>query len=271
MTQPGTQVFVHLRALQWTGSNGAAICELLTWQDQDGATYEVFDEIPNDYLQMAGRVNGIVVGYRFVYAHSPWVVINQADGSPDQMPQSSFDARYIAPPIGSAGPAGTITVGVTTTGAAGTNASVANTGTPSAAILGFTIPRGADGATPNLTIGTITALAPGATPTASITGTTPNLVLNLGIPSGGYLAGVTAQIPAATLLSVGTRTLAVAWPRTLPTATYDVDFLRDNTLIVGTPYTYAATAKTTTGFTLQYTNSAILTLGSGVLHCIAYK
>ena len=59
-------------------------------------------------------------------------------------------------PQGPAGPAGkdgqdgqaaTITVGSTTTGAAGTNASVTNSGTSSAAVLNFTIPRGDTGAT----------------------------------------------------------------------------------------------------------------------------
>lgn len=47
---------------------------------------------------------------------------------------------------GADGQAATVSVGTTTTGAAGTNASVVNSGTSSAAILDFTIPRGADGA-----------------------------------------------------------------------------------------------------------------------------
>ena len=47
-------------------------------------------------------------------------------------------------PTGPTGPA-TITVGVTTTTAPGTNASVVNTGTPSNAILDFNIPAGATG------------------------------------------------------------------------------------------------------------------------------
>lgn len=41
----------------------------------------------------------------------------------------------------------TVTVGATTTGAPGTNASVTNTGTESAAVFNFTIPRGYDGST----------------------------------------------------------------------------------------------------------------------------
>lgn len=47
---------------------------------------------------------------------------------------------------GPQGPAGTVAVGTVATGAPGTSAIVQNTGTPSAAVLNFTIPKGADGA-----------------------------------------------------------------------------------------------------------------------------
>ena len=50
-------------------------------------------------------------------------------------------------PTGATGAAATISIGTTTTGAAGTNASVTNSGTSSAAVFNFTIPRGATGAT----------------------------------------------------------------------------------------------------------------------------
>ena len=46
---------------------------------------------------------------------------------------------------GNDGQAATVSVGTTTTGAAGSNASVSNSGTSSAAVLNFTIPRGAKG------------------------------------------------------------------------------------------------------------------------------
>jgi hypothetical protein len=49
-------------------------------------------------------------------------------------------------PNGARGAAATVTVGTTTTGNAGTNASVTNSGTSSAAVLNFTIPRGDTGA-----------------------------------------------------------------------------------------------------------------------------
>jgi len=50
-------------------------------------------------------------------------------------------------PGGGSGTAATIAVGTTTTGDAGTDASVANVGTSSEAIFNFTIPRGATGST----------------------------------------------------------------------------------------------------------------------------
>lgn len=45
-------------------------------------------------------------------------------------------------PKGDTGPSGTLTVGTVTTGAAGTNATVNNSGSTQAAVLNFTIPRG---------------------------------------------------------------------------------------------------------------------------------
>lgn len=48
-------------------------------------------------------------------------------------------------PTGVQGPAGTVTVGTTTTGAPGTEAQVTNVGTPQAAILNFVIPQGPQG------------------------------------------------------------------------------------------------------------------------------
>ena len=116
-------------------------------------------------------------------------------------------------PTGPTGPAGaaTITVGQTTTGDPGTQASVENVGTAQNVILDFTIPQGIEGATgptgptgatgetgatgptgptgatgetPTLEIGTINTGEPGTQASASITGTAPNYVLNLTIPQG---------------------------------------------------------------------------------------
>lgn len=85
---------------------------------------------------------------------------------------------------GGTGPAGTIEVGTVTTGAAGSSASITNSGTNKAAVLNFTIPRGDTGSANTLTIGTVTTLSPGASATATVTGTAPNQTLSLGIPQG---------------------------------------------------------------------------------------
>ena len=112
---------------------------------------------------------------------------------------------------GATGLAATLAVGTTTTGEAGTAASVTNSGTATAAVFDFVVPQGATGATgdigptgptgatgdigptgptgaaaetPTLTIGTVTTGEPGTAAAASITGTVPNFVLNLTIPQG---------------------------------------------------------------------------------------
>ena len=91
---------------------------------------------------------------------------------------------------GDPGQAATVQVGEVTTGEPGTEASVTNSGTESAAVLNFVIPQGATGQTgptgpaPNLEIGTVNTLPAGQNATANITGTTPNFALNLGLPRG---------------------------------------------------------------------------------------
>lgn len=97
---------------------------------------------------------------------------------------------------GDQGDAATISVGTTTTGAAGTNASVTNSGTTGAAVLDFTIPRGnkgdkgdkgdtgnpGDAAT--VTVGTVTTGAPGTSATVVNSGTSSAAVLDFTIPRG---------------------------------------------------------------------------------------
>jgi hypothetical protein len=73
------------------------------------------------------------------------------------------------------GPAGTVTVGGTTTAAAGSPASVTNTGTPAAAVLQFVIPQGPPGPTgppgPNTVVGN-------APITSTLTGTRYDLTFD---------------------------------------------------------------------------------------------
>lgn len=102
----------------------------------------------------------------------------------------------------------TVEVGSVTTGAAGSDAKVTNSGTSQAVKLDFVIPRGpsgptgapgkdgapgqkgdpgqkgTDGTSPELSVGTVTTLEPGRNVTVTMTGTKEKPVLNFGIPKG---------------------------------------------------------------------------------------
>ncbi len=103
------------------------------------------------------------------------------------------------------GPSGTVAVGTTSTGEPGTSASVVNSGTETAAILDFTIPRGADGtngadgangtngidgangadgAAATISVGTTTTGAPGTSASVSNSGTPSAAIFDFAIPRG---------------------------------------------------------------------------------------
>ena len=105
--------------------------------------------------------------------------------------------------MGEQGPAATIAVGTTTTGAPGSQASVNNIGTSSAAVFDFTIPRGdkgekgeqgndgqdstvpgPPGAGATVDVGTTTTTPPGTQANVTNTGTTTNAFLTFEIPRG---------------------------------------------------------------------------------------
>ena len=103
---------------------------------------------------------------------------------------------------GAVGSAGTVTIGTTTTGSAGGNASVTNSGTSSEAVLNFNIPKGVSGATgiqgpqgqtgatgatgagATVGIGSVSTLAEGSSATVANIGSATAAVLNFGIPMG---------------------------------------------------------------------------------------
>ncbi|WP_334267757.1 DNRLRE domain-containing protein [Edaphobacter sp. HDX4] len=89
--------------------------------------------LPNDAVSYQGSTYVAIamnLGVRPDITPSAWSVLAQG-GS--------------AGPTGPAGVAATLAVGTVTTGAAGTAAGVTNSGTPTAAVLNFTIPQGAPG------------------------------------------------------------------------------------------------------------------------------
>lgn len=85
---------------------------------------------------------------------------------------------------GDTGPSGTMSLGTTTTGSAGSSVVITNTGTPSAAIWNFTIPRGDTGLAATATAGTTTTGLPGTNASVANSGTTSAAVFDFTIPRG---------------------------------------------------------------------------------------
>ena len=103
---------------------------------------------------------------------------------------------------GATGSAGTVTIGTTTTGSAGGNASVSNSGTSSDAVLNFTLPKGASGAAgvqgsrgltgdtgaagdnATIQISTVTTLPEDSNATVTNIGSDTAAVLQFGLPMG---------------------------------------------------------------------------------------
>ena len=140
---------------------------------------------------------------------------------------------------GSPGAAATVAVGTTTTGNPGTNASVTNSGTSSAAVLNFTIPRGAKGeqgvqgpagdpgtpgAAATIAVGSTQTGDPGTSASVVNSGTSSAAVLDFTIPRGAKgdqgnpgsaatvaVGTVTTGLPgtSATVTNVGTSSAAV--------------------------------------------------------------
>lgn len=123
---------------------------------------------------------------------------------------------------GKDGLAATVTVGSTTTGQAGTNASVTNSGTSSAAVLNFTIPRGADGQdgqngrdgsdgkdgkdglAATISVGTVTTGQAGTSASVTNSGTSSAAVFNFTIPRGDTGAtGADGYSPTASVSKSG--------------------------------------------------------------------
>lgn len=120
-----------------------------------------------------------------------FVIPRGADGA--QGPQGEQGIQGEQGPAGADGAAATVAIGSVTTGDAGTEASVTNSGTENAAVLDFVIPRGekgetgadgADGAAATIAIGTVTTGASTASASVENVGTENAAVLNFVVPKG---------------------------------------------------------------------------------------
>ncbi len=129
-------------------------------------------------------------------------------GNTNLIPSSDTDSWSVmvlkgeTGPAGAVGSAGTVTIGTTTTGSSGGNASVTNSGTSSEAVLNFTLPKGASGAAgvqgsrgltgdtgaagdnATIQISTVTTLPEDSNATVTNIGSDTAAVLQFGLPMG---------------------------------------------------------------------------------------
>jgi hypothetical protein len=156
---------------------------------------------------------------------------------------------------GDKGDAATVAVGTTTTGAAGTSAAVANSGTTSAAVLNFTVPKGDTGTAATVAVGTTTTGAAGTNAAVSNSGTTSAAVLNFTIPQGVKGDAATLAVGTTTTGAAGTNA-AVSNSGTTSAAVLNFTVPKGDT---GTAATIAV-GTTTTG--AAGTNAAVSNSGT---------
>ena len=120
------------------------------------------------------------------YCHTAYL----ADTETPQVPESGSPFWELIAAKGDQGDAATLTLGTVSTGAAGSNVSITNSGTSSDAVFNFTIPRGdkgekgdqGDAAT--ISIGTVSTGAAGSSVSITNSGTAGAAVINFSIPRG---------------------------------------------------------------------------------------
>lgn len=106
---------------------------------------------------------------------------------------------------GPTGAAATIAVGTVTTGAAGSSATVTNTGNSGAAVFAFSIPRGATGTAATITAGTTTTGNAGTSASVTNSGSSSAATFNFTIPRGDK-----GDTGTAATIEVGTVTTGAA-------------------------------------------------------------
>ena len=176
---------------------------------------------------------------------------------------------------------GSTTVGTTTTGAPGTDASVVNVGTPTSAVLDFTIPRGDTGATgpigatgatgsaATVNVGSTITGAPGTNSVVNNSGTSSAAVLNFIIPRGNTgatgpqgpqgPAGPVSYASYGSFYDTTTQTAAsttTAYPILINTTAEAIDLsIQNDTSSNPTLITFAVAGVYNIQYSIQFTNS----------------
>jgi len=176
---------------------------------------------------------------------------------------------------------GSVTVGTTTTGAPGTDASVVNVGTPTSAVLDFTIPRGNTGATgptgatgdagsaATVNVGSTTTGAAGTNAVVNNSGTSSAAVLNFRIPRGNTgatgpqgpmgPAGPVSYASYGSFYDTTTQTAAsttTVYPININTTAEAIDLsIQNDTSSNPTLITFAVAGVYNVQYSIQFTNA----------------
>lgn len=137
--------------------------------------------VPSEFIQIEQRIADLNAHPSKPGVNGYWMVWD-----PDAQEYRESDIPLPDVSVGPAGPAATVEVAETITGAPGSDASVENLGTENAAILRFTIPSGPSGpagATPQISVN-VSTLPPGQQATVQVSGPAEAPTIAFGIPQG---------------------------------------------------------------------------------------
>lgn len=137
--------------------------------------------VPSEFLQIEQRIADLNAHPSKPGVNGYWMVWD-----PDAQEYRESDIPLPDVSVGPAGPAATVEVAETITGAPGSDAKVENLGTGNAAILRFTIPSGPSGpagATPQISVN-VSTLPPGQQATVQVSGPAEAPTIAFGIPQG---------------------------------------------------------------------------------------
>lgn len=137
--------------------------------------------VPSEFLQIEQRIADLNAHPSKPGVNGYWMVWD-----PDAQEYRESDIPLPDVSVGPAGPAATVEVSETITGAPGSDASVENLGTEHAALLRFTVPRGPAGpagTTPQISV-TVTTLPAGQDVTVQVSGPAEAPTIAFGIPQG---------------------------------------------------------------------------------------
>lgn len=166
-----------------------------------GTQYIAMGNLPNSIASIEKTgTSGLVDTYTITYTNGDtdtFEVTNGADGQDGQDGRDGADGQD-----GQDGAAATIAVGTVSTLEPGSDATVANVGTSSAAVFNFGIPKGAKGDTGSagspgsaatVAVGTVTTLPAGSSATVTNSGTSSAAVFDFGIPKGDPGSGASVD------------------------------------------------------------------------------